>query len=234
MTKLHVCAPSYYGDDGTKPLELLMRSCEENGIALHAYGIGKRWITNWECKLDGFLEHLKTVQEPYVLQLDGCDTLVMAQDFEILGAVVNKKRVTISAEKGLYPLSLKELEWPETLEGYRYVNSGCIIGPVEEMRECVKDILAHKDEIVDKNCDQEGWGRLYNRGGCELDSQCFLCQNMSQAAHFDVKPKGVGDKLYMFNHVTRTFPRIAHWSGRMGGRKEWYERLKQPISTPAQ
>ena len=229
MTDLHACTPCFYDDES--PIEMLKASCERQDIKLHPYGMGIRWINNWTCKVPRLLEYLDTVKEPFVLLVDGADTLMLRSEQDIM-SLADEKYVLIASEKDPYPKALKSLNFPSTWNklGYDYPNSGCILGPTSKLQDCLEDILQHVGELVDGNSDQEGWSRAYlRRDDIELDYYCDLCQTMSGEAYLDVS------ELFgrMFNNETETFPCVGHWNGRTKGRDKWYELLMTPGGTPA-
>lgn len=219
MNKLHVCTPCVYPN--TDPIKLLVRSGERVGIKVHPYGLGGKWVSFYTVKLPPLREYIKGVKEPYILILDGTDTLIMQNEEKIVEAIdFYKGKVVAEANIVLYPWEANPDDYPETPNHYRYLCSGMIAGPTQKVEELVTEICTRPP--VDGWHDQTEWMKLYAEGRMKIDYECRLCQDMTDGAG-DTKLTDKG----MFNTLTNTYPCTAHWGGHVGGREFWWNAIQR-------
>jgi len=215
---LHVCAPCSYPN--TEPATLLQASCNRLGVKLHLFGMGTSWINFINVKLEPLREHLKTVNEVYVLVMDCTDTLLLRGEDAILEAVSSYgDTIVCASNRVLYPWELKHEDYPELKTPYRYLNAGIIGGPHGMVQDAVERIFAR--EPVNGWCDQAEWAREYTEGHCVVDQYCRLAQNMSDGGADDV----VVDGTQLYNTVTSTYPCVVHFGGHVGGREALWKTL---------
>lgn len=225
MSDLHVCTPNFYEDTGVAVCKrlVLQDSCKRVGIKLHPFGEGKQWNGNWEAKLVEFEKYLRGVEEPYVMMIDGDDSLMVRGAAAILAEFNSYKApVLLAANKKPWPQTVECFNFPRT-DGYSYPNAGGVIGYTIRVWEAVAYILNHADAIMDTRSDQEGWVREYLRlnNTVGIDHWCKIFQNMSAGGDEDVRVPSL-----VYNRVTDSNPCVIHFGGRTKGREEMWEKIK--------
>jgi GR25 family glycosyltransferase involved in LPS biosynthesis len=119
---------------------------------------------------------------------------------EVVGRFLEMKaEVVFAAEKYLWPD--KNLRFPASPTPYRYLNSGCFIGRVAELKRILSDPLA------DSGDDQLYIQRRFLTGkyGIRLDHEGYIFQTNSQSVSIR--------KNVIFNSETRCFGCIYHGNG---------------------
>jgi hypothetical protein len=213
-------------------------SAQLHGINLCNFGEGKDWkdyFTKNECYING-LESVKHKYK-YVIGVDARDVLFMGGLGEILNEYVenyNDKLVfngedydgsiasfdKINGTREDYVDYRSKLNYASTNK-YKYLNSGCFIGPIDTAIWAMKEAYKYKDK----------WGGNVDNGPMEdvyfstdkivVDEQCKIFQTLS-----DNEAGGVNfDLVYKqgkpFNRKYNTNPVILHGPGRCHMVQPW-------------
>lgn len=187
-------------------LDLLRQSCVDVGIALQTYEVHphKGYTST---KIDGAIKFLKSRTEPYVMWVDGHDSLVLKPEsdiFDRLGECDNS--CLISAEMTCWPDSdLAELYSLSFRCVPRYINAGGYIGPRSVIIQTLETILA--GALTED--DQREWTRAYLAG---------LIPNVG-IDHARLIFASIGDGEAAL-HADSC---VKHWNGRVPGRQEYYD-----------
>ena len=151
---------------------------------------------------------MKVPDNDVVIFTDGFDVFWTNTVYEVVGRFLEMKaEIVFAAEKYLWPN--KHLRFPPAPNAYRYLNSGCFIGRVGELRK----LLA--TEIHDSADDQLYLQHKFLSGqfDIKLDYEGYIFQTNSETVTIQ---KGV-----VFNSETRCYGCIYHGNGG----KEAKERL---------
>ena len=167
------------GTDKSK-MSRLIDSCTRYGVILNILGEGQEWHggnmaegAGGGQKINLLREAIKDLpEENVVLFLDGYDVFVG----DIITTIVDRylgfeKKVLFSAEKHLWPDSTLD-GWPEAPTEYRYLNSGCFIGEVAEIKKIISE------EILDSDDDQLYYQKKFLSGKYDigLDYEAYIFQ----------------------------------------------------------
>ena len=163
-------------------------------------------------KLNKIREFIKPLPDhDVVIFTDGFDVFYANDIYEIVGRFLEmKEEVVFAAEKYLWPN--KHLRFPPCETPYRYLNSGCFIGRVGEL----KAILLRM--IHDSADDQEYLHHIYLSGAFNivLDHEQYIFQTNSEAV--TIKQGTI------FNTDTKCYGCVYHGNGGAEAKKR-FERL---------
>ena len=147
----------------------LRRSARLSGVTLTVVGLDKPW-TDYRDKLLGYHAHLKSAavkNHDIVVLLDGFDVLLLPA-VRKLPKMLSKAEVPVlfCAEDGIYPEFTASWFYHRGDERYddaarevsmqRFLNSGCIAGRAEQLREVLDFVTAEVDFLRD---DQQAFVR---------------------------------------------------------------------------
>jgi hypothetical protein len=216
-------------------------SAQLHGINLYNFGEGKDWngyFTKNQCYIDG-LESLKD-KYGYVIGVDAMDVLFMdsldntikeynenylgklvfnGEDFDGTNAAYDNAYSNRIARED-YLNHRTKLNYTSTNK-YKYLNSGCFIGPIDKVIWAMKEAYKYKDR----------WGGNVDNGPMEevylstndivVDEECRIFQTLS-----DNEAGGVNfDLVYKegkpFNKRYGTSPTILHGPGKCPMVQPW-------------
>jgi len=208
----------------TPPADIsnLEQSCKLNNINLQTYGAGKSWPGYAQGKIVGALEFVRQCTTPYVMFVDGRDSLILRNELYILNHyrdICTDGNVLISGELTCWPDASLAPLFGNQVGGWKYPNAGGWMG----RRERVEFVLAHMVDGKFHNewpeDDQRCWHELYKSTMMEyltVDYRCRVFQTMSGHQHV---------ATYCFNRETSTFPSVLHFNGRTPGIEKYLEYL---------
>lgn len=209
----------------------LQVSAAHFGIQLHNLGKGKHW-DNYFTKNECYIAELKQLKQKYdyVLGVDARDVLF----FDTLQAIIDtyntyySGKLVFNAEDftgkaASYDLGTRttrvkyenhRLNLPYTSANkYKYLNSGCFMGPIDLVITAMQAAYAYKDK----------WGNSVDNGPMEevylssnyivLDEQCRIFQIMSENESGGVNFDLVYKQGKPYNRHTDTYPKILHAAG---------------------
>lgn len=153
--------------------------------------------------------HKLTALRKYIAELNNHDVVIFTDAYdvfwtqspaEVVGRFLEMKaEVVFAAEKWLWPDS--SLRFPPSATPYRYLNSGCFVGRVGE----IKRIL--DSEIQDSDDDQLFLHKqfLSGRFSIALDYEQYIFQTNSEAVLIE--------ESYLYNSDTKCFGCVYHGNG---------------------
>ena len=135
-----------------------------------------------------------------VLFSDGFDVFFSRDVDEIVGRFLDMKTEAVfAAERYIWPD--KSLRFPPTTTPYRYLNSGCFIGRVGELKKIVYDVLNPEDD--DQLYLQHRY--LSGRYDMKLDVEQYIF-----VTH---EPEATVKNGMLYNPITRCFGCVYHGNG---------------------
>jgi hypothetical protein len=216
-------------------------SAELNGISLCNFGEGKDWngyFTKNQCYIDG-LEKVKHKYK-YVIGVDARDVLFMGGLDEIIKTynenyldklVFNGEDFdgTVAGYDTSYPnKDIREeytnhrtnLNYTSTNK-YKFLNSGCFIGPIDTAIWAMKEAYKYKDN----------WGGNVDNGPMEevymstdkiiVDEECKIFQTLSENESGGVNFDLIYKEGKPFNRRYKTNPAILHGPGKSHMVQPW-------------
>lgn len=218
--------PAFYKN--IKVIEPLAYSCRKNGVRLHLLGEGQKWRGFVDAKIFKLYELLVKYVRPkgmftHVCLLDA-DSYVLSCEEEINAKYLDMCKddeILISTEPHPYPLGYLGPKFTEPTKGYRYINSGGYIGPIDEVISTLRFIMevanTESTESGDPWCDQALWSHcyVYYLGNLILDHcgvvfQTFSNINLNECKLFNGR---------LINH-NNYLPCVLHFNGKSKGLKE--------------
>jgi GR25 family glycosyltransferase involved in LPS biosynthesis len=168
----------------TQKAKQLIHSAEKNNLNLKILGANGLWtggdIKNGPgggLKVNLLRQELKSLQDnDVVLFVDGYDVLINAKEEEIFKRYLEfNTKVLFAAEKVCWPDRSLENQFPLPETGYRYLNSGCFIGVVSELKKIMQESLSDIDD------DQLYLQKKYLSGqfNIKLDHEGYIFQCVS-------------------------------------------------------
>ena len=143
-----------------------------------------------------------------VIFTDGFDVFWTNTVYEVVGRFLEMKaEVVFAAEKYLWPN--KHLRFPPAPTPYRYLNSGCFIGRVAELRKILATLI--HDSADDQLYIQHRF--LSGQYDIKLDYEGYIFQTNSETVSIK---KGV-----VFNSETRCYGCIYHGNGGEDAKKHF-------------
>lgn len=211
--------PITVGDDRKRCIPL-NDSGTLNGVYPKNLGTNVKWeggdmtTPGGGMKINLLKEHLKNLPDNDVVLFTDAFDVFYADD---LNTIVKRylgfhTKVLFSAESECYPDASLEYQYPTSETPYRFLNSGTFIGRVGELKEILKDDIAHDDD------DQLYYTKkfLSGRYDIKLDYEGYIFQTTDNAI------EKVGTQMY--NPRTQTFGCIYHGNGGDDA-KETFDRL---------
>lgn len=230
MVELSQIICCYVETESNKDTKLRI-SAEIFGINLHNFGKDKQW-QGYFTKNSEYINELSKLREQYthvlgvdgrdVLFMDGLDSILKEYNENYLNKLVfngedcDGKNASYDKSKGTKRNDCLDfrLELPYKSTGkYKYLNSGCFIGPIDTLIHSMKKAFEFKDK----------WGGNWDQGPMEevylssdnivVDEECrifqVLSENESGGVNYDLIYKG--SKPY--NRRYETNPKILHGAG---------------------
>lgn len=197
----------------------LLKSAKINGIDIEVVGKGVPWewyITKFEI-LDKYLSNVK---EDYICFTDSKDVLFLGTKSNIID--VYKKhflnKIVFNAEINCWPDISISNQFPKQEFTFKYLNSGCYIGPTKLIHKLIKESLKFSKQDYNENpfghfnndqfvCQKTYLNNLF-ADDIELDYYCRLFQTLY----------GVQDEIEyletsIYNKHTKSNPLIIHGNG---------------------
>ena len=154
-------------------------------------------------------------KDDLVLFVDGYDTFFVRSHEEIVKRYNDMgSKIVFGAEKDLWPD--QSLQFPDQTTSFKYLNSGCFIGQVSELRKFFKEPVQNSEDdqlYVQKRYLTEAYD-------VALDVESYLFFNMSSAENSWQYDKENG----VLNLETNCYTCVVHGNGG-GATKEAFERL---------
>ncbi|XP_033115227.1 procollagen-lysine,2-oxoglutarate 5-dioxygenase 1-like [Anneissia japonica] len=199
------------------------KSCHQHDIKVQVLGMHKKWTggdIQWGPgggqKINLFIEALKKYKDEsdtIILFTDSYDVIFVAGLKEIIRKFKDlDSNVVFGAENLIWPDKSLRHVYPK-VEGYRFLNSGLIIGYADYIWKS----LTYKS-IVDAGDDQLFFTKLYldeklrSSWKIKLDTEAYIFQNLNGATQ-DVKVKFLNDASYLHNAKYNTLPSVIHGNG---------------------
>lgn len=197
QSEFHIITVASAQDIG---LTFLKKSCEYNGLSLKILGMNEPYRNNI-FKLYHMKKYLKTLPEnDIVLFVDGYDVLLLADEVEILKRFQELNvPFVMSCDKHCWPITKLAKEFPESPTPFRYLNSGCYIGYVKNL----KTILDSLPYGAHKRSDQALFSLHYlkNPELYTLDYNCKFCLNLHRVQLHEIEIDNENKKIiYLFNN----------------------------------
>ena len=194
--------------------KILTSSAKHNKIKLHVLGAKSEWTggdvksgPGGGQKINLLKKELyKHEDNDVILFVDGYDVCINDVVDNIANAYMKfHSRTVFAAEKNCWPDSSLKDSFVATEFGNNYLNSGCYISTVAEL----KKLLA--DEILDSEDDQLYFQKKYLSGEFDirLDTHTNLFQCVAQDEDYII----IDDNLKIQNTETKNIPRILHGNG---------------------
>lgn len=210
----------------------LLTSAEKQNIKVKVLGSDDSWRggdmkkgPGGGMKINLLRQELKNYRDDDVVMfVDGYDVIINDTEEQILERYLNFHcKVLFAAEKVCWPDRNLENAFPVPKEGYRYLNSGCFIGVVSELKRIFADPIGDSDD------DQLYLHKqfLSNKFNMKLDHEGYIFQCVSM----------VEDKISLNRHnqlvnsETRCTGLILHGNGGSDAKKKFdeiYDNLYPP------
>ena len=197
------------GDD----LTLLRQSCEHVMITLQTFDC--KWTDYVDVKLRKAIDFINTRPEPFMMWVDGHDSLVLKPEDEILARLsAAGNTVMISGETNCYPDADRAKDYHKKHNNHylitnqpAYICAGCWIGPKHQLLTTLHTVLG----CAKDGDDQRAWTTAY------------LADMLPdvQIDHARRSFASVGDGQTALNSDAC----IKHWNGRCPGRQDYYNLL---------
>ena len=133
----------------------LLTSADKFNLKVRALGAGVDWTggdvkkgTGGGMKVNLLRKELQNYRnDDVVMFVDGYDVLINEFEEGIIERYLSfHSKVLFAAEKVCWPDRSLESAFPEPANGYRYLNSGCFIGVVSELKKIIADSLNDTDD----------------------------------------------------------------------------------------
>lgn len=203
---------------GTK-LDLLRASCARVMITLAEYK-SEPWKGYVSGKLRDGIKFLESNPAPYVMWVDGNDSLILEPEDVILSRLhALGDPVVISGESNCWPDADKGINYSRKYyanqynpaavitQGYLYLNAGGFIGPIQDVMTAMHMVVA---AATDED-DQRAWTTAF---------LADLLPNV-QVDHGRWLFSSIGDGQSA--EVARSC--VKHWNGRVPGREDYWRKL---------
>jgi hypothetical protein len=147
---LTVITAAFYED--SSKIRYLQQSCEQNRLTLKVYGLGAPYNGHVDAKITELLRALVDVKTEYVMYCDGVDSVVLAEEDEILQAyedVRDGKDLVFGADMKCFPYEELAVvfkkrgrgapalshKWKGTTRHRIYMNAGVFMGKTEYVKK---------------------------------------------------------------------------------------------------
>lgn len=194
-------------------LDLLRASCERVMITLHTYE-SNPWKGYVSGKLRDGIKFLETNPAPYVMWVDGNDSLILQPEDVILSRLhALGDPVVISGEHHCWPDQSRDIDYAKLFQrklcsvGYLYLNAGGFIGPIQDVMTAMHVALA---AATDED-DQRAWTTAYLEGllpDVQIDHGRWMFSSVGDGKSAEVAQSCA-----------------KHWNGRVPGREGYWRQL---------
>lgn len=141
-----------------------------------------------------------------ILFVDGYDVFLNDTLDNIVQTYLSfHSRVVFAAEKTCWPNQNLKDSFPATEHDNNYLNSGCYIGVVSELRKILEE------ELQDSEDDQLYFQKKYLSG--EFDIKLDTNTRLFQCVSSDEDNISINEDLKIYNAQTGNFPKILHGNG---------------------
>lgn len=197
----------------------LLKSAKINGIDIEVLGKGVKWkwfITKFEI-LD---KYLTNVYKDYICFVDSKDVLFLG-NLNNIKEVYKKyflNKIVLNTEIMCWPDINQSNQFPNNDSKFKYLNSGCYIGPTKLVHQLIKESLKFSKQNYDGdpfgyfNDDQYLFHQMYISGlfkdNIELDYGCKLFQTLHSTTD---EINYLHTSIY--NVHTKSYPLIIHGNG---------------------
>lgn len=208
----------------------LVESGKLFGIDVEVIGRGEEWIATFS-KLLLLREYISNTNEEYICFTDSRDVYYINNEESIWNTYKENffGKIVFNSETFCWPDIELEHKYPHPDKKYRFLNSGCYIGPTELVKSMLSDAITFHKKYRETD-DQLILQHLFlfgkQRSNIMLDYDCKIFQtlfegiideerNTIQNAFF-IKRKNQ-DVEYsrdgVYNKRTKTYPSIIHGNG---------------------
>lgn len=210
------------------PLEKnCVQSGRMNNIDIEVLGRGYEW-QGFVTKFHILKDYISNIKEKYVCFTDARDVIYLGNNEQIWNTYKKHylDKLVLNAEINCFPDISFVNEWPCSKEyHFRYLNSGCFIGPVDLISKVIDECLSFHDKHKTTNQrrtfpfskhllindDQYIFYNIFvngiNNDKITLDNNCHIFQTL----HLTNKGEEIDYKeTYIHNNVTKTNPLIIH------------------------
>ncbi len=203
----HVVTVATRNDPG---LQMLLHSCQYNGITIDILGMGDPYLGNGQ-KLLYMLEYMKDLpNNDIVLFSDGFDTLFLNDKKTILKKFLAMKVPCLfSAEVNCFPEPELCVYFPPSPTKFKYINTGNFIGYVGHLRQIFTNM-----NPIPNDCDQRQTIRYYvdgHQNEINLDYYCELFFPLHALDRIDFSTRKKTKTVNCLS--TGTKPCIVHGNG---------------------
>ncbi|MBI1178350.1 hypothetical protein GC207_13020 [bacterium] len=197
----------------------LLESACRCGIKITNIWDGKPWrgLAAKPRLIKRYLEDRPSGEE-LILFVDGVDVVFNHRPRSLVDLYVEQGfKILFSAEKNCYPRADWKDRFSTALGDFRFLNSGCIMGPASDLLEMLNEIKAH--EILDDYrrhdgewqsfIDQEFFSEYYlnHQDIVGLDSSCRICLSLFPDTPITLERNQVKSL------ECQTFPALLHGNG---------------------
>ena len=184
---LTVLTAAFYSD--RSKIRLLEDTCERNGLTLKVYGLGVDYKGYVDAKITELLRALVNVKTEYVLYCDGRDSIVLAEEDEIMEAYENargSRDLVFGADEKCFPLPDLGYAFENRVgaqvylvnkwkgkDRYRiYMNAGVFMGKTEHIKKCLNKLHTlyqkTRQNVAHPEDDQGWWCRGFASGDVDF------------------------------------------------------------------
>lgn len=200
----------------------LLSSAEKFNLKIKILGVGEKWtggdIKNGPgggIKINLLRKEIQTYKDDdVVLFVDGYDVLINDFEEEIIKRYLSfHSKVVFAAEKVCWPNRSLENLFEKPKKGYRYLNSGCFIGVVSELKRIISESLKDIDD------DQLYFQKkiLSKKYDAKLDHLGYIFQCISMV---EDKIK-INEKQQILNSETDSTGVILHGNGGLSAKQKF-------------
>lgn len=192
----------------------LLQSARLNEIEIEVLGKGEEWDL-FVTKLLILENKLKEVKEDYICFTDSRDVLFLNGENHIWDVYQKnwKGKVVFNAEQSCWPYEELSKDHPPNDSTWKFLNSGCYIGPRFLIGEIIKKCIKIYNDTNEKN-DQPLFQKVFLNdtlgNAITLDYECKLFQSLSG----DIEDITF-NKENIYNKSTKTYPSIIHGNGKV-------------------
>jgi len=219
---LTVLSAAFY--PSTEHISKFLASADMYGIDVNLYGIGEKWVSFCDNKINLLSAELEKVTTPYVLYVDSYDTRFQGSVDEILSAYLPMSSdVVISGDRRCWPLT-KRRRWflNRTPYGskFPYLCAGVFIGKTDKVLRTINIMRelwlreTHVSSNVNINDDQFWWMYCLTSGLIKAKPDVDGSLVVSTCAMKD-EEYSIDDGIFTMDGYV---PPIVHMNGRTSKR----------------
>jgi len=159
-------------------IQYLERSCEQSGLTLKVYGLGVEYKGYVDAKITELMRALVGVKTEHVLYCDGADSVVLAEEDEIIQAyedIREGKDLVFGADEKCFPYeglahvfenragNKKHLvnKWKRKDRHRIYMNAGVFMGKTAYVKQCLNKLYtlyqSSRQNVAHPEDDQGWW-----------------------------------------------------------------------------